>query len=55
MKLREYIKAGIGLAIGFTLVASIVQGVNDSVDNALKRIQETFGKEDLADKTEKAE
>lgn len=56
MKLREYIKAGIGLAIGFTLVASIVKVVNDGVDNELKRIQETFGKEiDSEEKTEKAE
>ena len=52
----DYIKAGIGLAIGFTLVASIVQVVNDGVDNELKRMKETFGKEiDFEEKTEKAE
>lgn len=55
MKIREYIKAGIGLAIGFTFVASLVKVINDGVDNELKKIQETFGKENLADEAEKAE
>ena len=55
MKIGEYIKAGIGLAIGFTFVASLVKGINVGVDNELKKIQETFGKENLADETEKAE
>lgn len=56
MKIREYIKAGIGFAIGMTIVTTIVALVNQGVDNELKRIQETFGKEiDSDDKTEEAE
>lgn len=55
MKIGEYIKAGIGLAIGFTFVASLVKGINVGVDNELKKIRKTFGEENLADEAEKAE
>lgn len=56
MKIREYIKAGIGFSIGMTIVATIVALVNYGVDNELKRMQETFGKEiDSDEKTEEAE
>lgn len=56
MKLREYIKAGIGLAIGFTFVASLVKVINDGVDNELKKMQEAFGEKiDSDGKTEEAE
>lgn len=55
MKIGEYIKAGIGLAIGFTIIASLVKGINIGVDNELKKIQKTFGEENLADEAEKAE
>lgn len=42
MKLREYVKAGIGFAIGMTIVTSIVKVINDGVDNELKRISKEF-------------
>lgn len=38
MKLREYVKAGIGFTIGMTIVISIVKGINIGVDTELKRI-----------------
>ena len=56
MKIREYIKAGIGFTIGTMIVMTIVALVNQGVDNELKKIQETLGKEiDSDEKTEKAE
>lgn len=56
MKIREYIKAGIGFTIGMMIVSSVVALVNQGIDNELKKMQETFGKEiDSDEKTEKAE
>ena len=56
MKLREYIKAGIGFSIGMTIVSTIVAFVNFTVNNELKRIQSELNeKTDSDGKTEEAE